>query len=133
MYSGALGYEPLCYLYYVIGTAHNKCLVKWGWDSNSLGNQPGHLGQFMYGSSDHSIIRFETDAKKVYHSLEIEEGQVKMILDMCCHTSTTSFDSFLRKCFGFYVISLPTNAYSCFHTVVIFTPKPGLFSDTRPQ
>ncbi|MDR1236311.1 MAG: hypothetical protein LBJ96_04870 [Holosporaceae bacterium] len=130
MYSGALGYRPLCYLYYVVGTAHNKCSVKWGWDSGLPGSRPGgNRGQIIVGSNGHSSVRFETNAEKVYPSLKIEKGEVKVILDICCHLQTPYL---LRKYFGFYVISVPTRSYSCFHAVVIFTPKPGLFDETAP-
>ncbi|MDR2781234.1 MAG: hypothetical protein LBB21_02120, partial [Holosporaceae bacterium] len=129
MYLALFGYESLWYLYYVVGTGHNKSLTRWCWDSGTGGI--GGIGQFNNGS-DHSVVNgFERDSKKVYNSLEIEVGEAKIILDMCCHINTFNASQ-LRKNFGLYVISIPTTSYTCFHSVAIFTPNPGLFSDDAP-
>lgn len=79
----------------------------------------------------------------IYEELSINPGEVKIILEACLDYSTayklpngnscSTVD--YSKILEFYVVRPKytyriANERTCFNSVVIFTPKPGLFSET---
>lgn len=127
------------YMYLAEGTGHNRCKLKWGIAGGWFRDTPdniGSMGVFNY-QSDHSIVRYnsrDTESSSIYQSLQIENGQLKIIVDLCLETVTDTFPT-LKK-FGLYLVSPKKqvgNSSTYFHSVIIFTPKPGLFSETPPE
>jgi hypothetical protein len=109
--------------------------MKW-WAFNDWGSAPpsrasksaksGHT--YNYITVLNGDIDTEYDAASIHKDLKIKNGEVKMILDVMLW-STTKIADYV----GFYVFKPKkdrTNGY--FHSVVIFTPKPGLFDENTP-
>jgi hypothetical protein len=79
-------------------------------------------------------------ASIIHPNLKIKDGEIKVIIE-CAIFKYTGFDYIdgrlsknvsPREAFGFWMLS-PKPIYVCyFNTVVIFTPKPGLFDDNGP-
>jgi hypothetical protein len=145
-----IGYFPIIYVHYVIGNSDGtKASVIWlkhaYTDYYSVGGRGGEtwLTDHYWGS----IVRYKTssDPSSIYPGLKIAPNEVKIIFEcaLCYHaTSNWSFsnDIFCRdvpvkKAMGFYLLSpksVSGNKEYYFSTVVIFTPKSGLFDGTPP-
>jgi hypothetical protein len=125
-------------LCYVKGVGENRAIMKW-WALNYWGAAPPSRSSICEKSGHHydyvtilnGNIGVEYDASYIYKDLKIKNGEVKMILDVMLYT-----DGKLKSAgfFGFYVFTPKKDRTSgYFHSVVIFTPKPGLFDeDTLP-
>jgi hypothetical protein len=139
----------LWYLYYIKGTGHNKCKICWCWDSGSVNTSPdsSDFNGFRNSDASFSAVVYKTgdsvNSWEIYPSLTIEEGEEKLILDSCYWAMNTAVFADgssaatvpLGRRFGLYVAtpkSPKKGGEAYFHSVVIFTPKPGLFSETRP-
>ena len=145
-----MGICPVFFIYCVKGTDHNKCKVIWSMDGHSTTESPDDikLGSFS-GTSSWSLVNSpngELNSPDVYKSLEIEKGEVKILLEFHINAlpsykfwdGTSLFSIPLPKRFGLFLISPKScrnsrNIYSYFNSVVIFNPKPGLFSETPPR
>jgi hypothetical protein len=89
-----------------------------------------HKIEFSLIKQDLNTIVNETD---IWPSLHIEEGKIKMILEVELFSQTADHANFIKN-LGFFILRpKPSCPYSFFNTVVIFTPKPGLFSETLPE
>lgn len=146
-----LGYGPSGHIYCVRGESDDKASVLWckRWNSAVVDYVPNSL-----------IIEDERDARSlinlgenvspsdIYEDLEIYEGEIKIIVEAatCCSESYKLSDGGTvvelggrSKAYGFYVYPFK-GAFSdkagesiSLNSVVIFTPKPGLFSETPPE
>jgi len=75
--------------------------------------------------------------------LKISEGEEKVIIDSNLWWRTGDKDNTgntvktSREAFKFYLVSpkvtVPCGSEAFFNSVVIFTPKPGLFDETAPS
>ncbi|MDR0968279.1 MAG: hypothetical protein LBL99_01430, partial [Holosporaceae bacterium] len=82
---------------------------------------------------------------EIYPTLSIKSGQVKIIVEVnLIYSSGYKFGDGSscgnvapNRAFGFWMLPLygrvPNGDASYFNTVVIFTPKPGLFNETKPS
>jgi hypothetical protein len=140
----------LLYLYHIKGTGHNKCKICWCWDSSYMNTSPNLSISSVFFTADKaysSVIYKEGDdvnSQEIYPSLTIEAGEEKMILDSCYWAMNTAVFADGRSAatvplgrrFGLYVaIPKPpkVGGQGYFNSVVIFTPNPGLFSESRPS
>lgn len=144
-----LGICIVFFVYYVKGTAHNKCKVIWRLDGHSTAKSPDNSPPTLFdGDSDWSIVNSsngELSSSSVYKSLTIEKDEVKILLELHFNALPSYIASngkpwgnvSLSQRFGLFLISpkscsKSSSIYSYFNTVTIFTPKPGLFSETAP-
>ena len=93
-----------------------------------------------------TVVRYKTEVppSEIYSGLKINPGEVKIIVDSCLYRNsdrmTTLEGTFPshKEAFGFYLLNPKhvdesSKSHYFFHSVIIFTPKPGLFSETNPK
>jgi hypothetical protein len=146
------GHESMSFLYYVKGLSGGKASVCWGvacWGDISEPNGKFLDGNYASASEaftvthSNSIINcgINVNPPQIYEDLQIKEGEVKMILEVSLATNDTF--TFLdgksvrtvpvQRRFGLYLAPVRSpRVWSYLKTVVIFTPKPGLFNETPP-
>jgi hypothetical protein len=144
------GLMHLYYVFYVKGTGHNRCKICWCWDSHFIGTTPDNSLRDSYGAGNERLcvvkyVSGEANSYDIYPSLTIEEGEEKVIVDLCycvtnylCNGEKMEMTS-IGRYFGLYIAS-PKRTWAkggimegYFHKIVIFTPNPGLFSETAPK
>ena len=129
-----LGYSSSGNIYCIKGFADGKACVLWArrWHSAEVTYEPSSVS--ITGRDSRSLVKLGTNVapSDIYKDLKINEGEIKIIIEAATHCYINRFDA--KKTFGFYIypfkgifewIALPS--------VVIFTPKPGLFSENPPQ
>jgi hypothetical protein len=152
------GYSVIAYLFYVKGSGDGKAGVIWMWDSSiqstfpfsgsARGSEAASDSNF---STDRFLVRYKINKnqEEIYKDLKIGKDEVKMIV----YISHRVHDNFRfadnnyvniydgKKLFDFRILSpKPIEAYPAsgagwlnyFSTALVFTPKPGLFSETKP-
>lgn len=128
-------YYGLTFLLYVKGLPDGKASVIWMWDSNTPTQPPttssstSHTTVNTYSSSTLNVKK-NVDPHEIHKDLIIKEGEVKIILQQTINYG------FSDKKIGFYLLTPTGSGYSqkCyFHTTIIFSPRPGLFSETPPS
>lgn len=105
------------------------------WDSN-IPTQPlinststSHTSLNVYSSSALNL-KTNVNPTDIHKDLVIQEGKIKIILQQVINYNLSG------NKIGFYLlnpIGRGYNKYCYFHTVTIFKPNPGLFSETPPQ
>ena len=157
------GYHTFYTIFYVKGMDNNVAGVIWAISFAGDGGEEDHtwsslngrkngvwykLSYANYGEIDRMVTKFSKNVapSQIHPNLVIQKDEVKIIVECsllyCTERSFTDGRQCsqvpFQKVFGFYVISPKYvarngNFYSFFNSVVIFTPKPGLFSETPPQ
>jgi hypothetical protein len=143
-----LGHFLSLYIYCVKGTGTNRGKCLWRWDSIYQNTAPSNSGSTIeYSNNNYAVVRYyasETDTDNIFNGLTISEGEIKIIVEvshrteLCKYADGKSVSSVpISKRFGFLILTprcpTPAKSGSHFHSVVIFTPKPGLFSETTPS
>lgn len=142
---------PWIFVYYVKGEPDGKASVIWlRYTFPQKSTKPQQIycnfktvSQYMNGS----IVNWGTNVEpsSIYPTLKINEGDAKIIVE--CHLladadSMSSNDynpsdnpeTCARKAFRLWSVTPKTaNNARYFNSVVIFTPKPGLFTETMPN
>jgi hypothetical protein len=93
----------------------------------------------------YSVVNFSTNIapSAIYPKLRINPNEKKIIVECCCcYHKENGPDTFSdgRKCqnvspreaFGLYILSPKAKGEGYFNSVIIFTPKPGLFDQNPP-
>lgn len=125
-------------LFYVKGVSSTKARIYWGVTNNGCG-YPGlrtSAGLITSGTPSWqwvTVIKVpigrDVDQSSIHEDLHIKAGEVAMIVDQAFFAAGTKS---AKKLFGFLVYN-PQPPAGCqntlFHSVVIFAPKPGLFSE----
>ena len=137
-------------IYYVTCNNEGKASVKWcqqfqfgGWGSGVNGTPQTIFIGANNLEDDRSSVRIKSNASptEIYPSFSINPGETKIIVEICAY-HTTEYQKVgggnwgsPKEEFGFFLISpKPARTQSFyFEKVIIFTPKPGLFSETPPQ
>jgi hypothetical protein len=141
-----LGHFPLGYIYYVIGEDNNTASVIWGVHFH-MDNLRAYKVECVGMSASHgySYVQYlrKQVPSKIHPKLVIKPGEVKIIVEcVCCYHHTVFSFSDGRLCsnvpakeaFGFYILSPKAKSTDgFFNSIVIFTPKPGLFDGTVPK
>ena len=120
-----------------LSTAHSKCTA------------PSQIDIYVkYDDCDFSPVRFlkNTAPKNIYPTLRIKPGEMKIIVEANIFLGSSNYTDInginqpFKKQLGLYltepkVIYSPVTAVhrTSFNSVVIFSPRPGLFSETAPQ
>ena len=138
----------------VQGTGENKCKIIWNvydniFNFSSVGyynNIPANDATNTWACSLHSRykgspikIGQEVNSNELYSDLRIKAGETKAILETCFYGRSVSA-TFVSNLFGLMLVQAPsyknlyrTNEGSYFLNYVIFTPKPGIFTETAPN
>jgi hypothetical protein len=136
-----LGHFPHGWIYYVTGLAKGNASVVWYVAFYSDG---GTIFCDIPSTNQHSgsIIKCEQDVNpsEIYKDLTIKEGEVKVLIECSLYHHSGLIRTDGRGCspreaFGFWMLTpklQSQNDCGYFNTVVIFTPKPGLFDATGP-
>ena len=149
-FSHELSHMPFFFIYYVEGLSGGRASVIWSYVSycyNAV-NPAGWLVDL--DNSNYGVVRKKTDVSPtdIYPTLKINEGEVKIIIEcpLFCRERTMSLDAYVasdsqdtraKKAFNCRLVTpkatYKTSQYGFyFNSVVIFTPKPGLFDRTPP-
>jgi hypothetical protein len=131
---GRYGYFGTMLLCYVKGVGENRAVMKWMVLNNYGATPPGRKWLIARSGHDYNFVTIlngdvgiEYDASYIHKDLKIRNGEVKMILDVMLWT-----DGSTKKAnfWGFHIFAPKKDrTYGYFHSVVIFTPNPGLFSE----
>ncbi|MDR1235733.1 MAG: hypothetical protein LBJ96_01880 [Holosporaceae bacterium] len=129
--------SPLAYVFYVRGEDNGRAGVIWMWDSGGQGSSPFSNSSVKVSAgsfaNSNRPVRYKTGApKEIYENLSIRPGEVKMIVLI---SRVSSSAAVAKKMLEFYVINpSPYGMIYLFYfaTVLVFTPNPGLFSETAP-
>ena len=143
----SVGHFLSLYIYCVVGTGNNKGKCVWRWDSGYQNTTVANSDSgTTTGNNLYAVVRYqgsETDTNNIYKGLTIKNGEMKIIVEislrtgLCKYTNGQSVSSVpISKRFGFYLITpkcpTPKGNGSHFHSVVIFSPNPDLFTTSPP-
>jgi hypothetical protein len=152
-YCHPLGHFPELMIYCVRGNADGTASLLWpfrisSWNHDTVMNTPSSLHSSSSINGRATISNGQNVVpSKIYPTLSIKPGQIKIIVEVILiYSSNYKFGdgSWCKvapnRAFGFWMLPISgrkTNAINAdtayFNTVVIFTPKPGLFSETKPS
>ena len=90
-----------------------------------------------------SIIKYKSNVlpEEIYSQLKINSGDIKILIELFSQWSASYTNNVgnkknsLKEALELYIATpkqVRTNPASFFNTVVIFTPKPGLFDPDNP-
>jgi hypothetical protein len=146
-YHMPLGHFVHGWIYYVTGLAEGNASVVWS-AAFLIDNKDPACG-IQNSQHGESIVKYKQNANpsEIYKDLRINEGEVKILVECSSMYPSKSGDRYFsdgrgcsnvspREAFGFWALtpkSQSPNGWGYFNTVVIFTPKPGLFSETGSQ
>ncbi len=148
-----LGYFIECFIHYIVGVSNGKACLKWRWQCYYRGNPPNH--DVMINRKPEYFVTLvggwdgtPTAPSEIFKDLNIKEGETKIIVEcQLRHYPKLVYFSDGRSCkqvslretFGFWALSPrydlvdDENSGALFIGTVVFTPKPGLFSETPPE
>ena len=148
-YLSVLGTAPLSYgreqyqtsyvIYYVRGEANNKASVIWEVYFENYCKADWTVYSAVNNSKKFSFVvkrKTNVNPSEITPNLKIKEGEVKIILECSMLLLQTNINT--RTAFDFLIYSprfykLSNSAHRYFFTsILIFTPKPGLFFETPP-
>jgi len=139
---------PLANIYYVKGTGNGKASCIWRaglWTNNKSVKSPKTiLHDLTFAGVNNSIISYKSDAspQEIYSQLKINSGETKILIELFSEWGESFADNIgnkknsLKEALGLHIATpkyKKTNSTYFFNSVVIFTPKPGLFDDKGPQ
>jgi len=139
---------PLANIYYVKGTDDGKASCIWRagvWTSSNSVISPKTLcHDATHAGVNNSIVKYKSNVspEEIYPQLKTNSGDEKIIIELFSQWRASFKDNSgnkknsLKEALGLYIATpkhIGTNPSSFFNTVVIFTPKPGLFDDEGPQ
>ncbi len=138
-----LSHEPWLHVFYVKGLPDGKASIIWGCLIFGNKNAPNWGYWYHDNSCIYTNLQWKTNAapESIYPSLKIQDGEVKIIIDthLYCNSSIYNKNANItskRQAFGCHLV-FPKHSSShsemFFNSVVVFTPKPGLFSETAPS
>ncbi|MDR0556106.1 MAG: hypothetical protein LBG20_03855 [Holosporaceae bacterium] len=145
-----LGYVSHGQIYAIKGNSNGTASVLWCIRFHNAYDCPSPSKIVLESSPWYSLVKILTNSipSNIYPDLQIQGTEIKIIVECAFHyvkgngykfTDGRSCDNVSPKtAFGFWVLNPPgikgSDGYgSFFHSVVIFTPKPGLFNETPPQ
>jgi hypothetical protein len=155
-----LGHFPELHISYVKGNDNGTASLVWGlymsfWNNSDarITNSPLSLRCLTRSSSNNNrpTVNYKQNVapSEIYPTLSIKSGQVKIIVEVVLiyalgykfGDGSSCKNVAPNRAFGFWMLPLsgrhtsssPNSDTAYFNTVVIFTPKPGLFSETKPS
>ena len=142
-----LGHVPYTHIYYVKGEEDGKvsCVFRLAMSNTGGVTKPSDLislDKVNVNKNNFSIskVRFlsNTQPSNIYPTLKINKGEVKIIIEtLLVRNFTWTGGASEKSVLGLYIVnprmSTNTDWRYFFNSVVIFTPKPGLFDEDGPQ
>ncbi|MDR2781753.1 MAG: hypothetical protein LBB21_04875 [Holosporaceae bacterium] len=142
-------------IYYIKGTGENIAQITWGilnfyYRNPSLRELEIITAETFRSENvfNHGAILLQKQFKKdcdtneIYSGLTIREGETKIILDVYLYVDVNFYkpngSAVNQHPWGFFIFKPQLQPYvtsghrGYFHEVEIFTPRPGLFSETHP-
>ena len=138
---------PLANIYCVKGIENGKASCMWRagvWASGTSVTSPKKLNHDMTRAGvGNSIIKYKSNVlpEEIYSQLKINSGDIKILIELFSQWSASYTNNVgnkknsLKEALELYIATpkqVRTNPASFFNTVVIFTPKPGLFDPDNP-
>lgn len=131
-------YFPHPILFCVKGLANGKAKILWLIHPDWYKTPNSYNSPWIRNSADDDThtafstikmkLQTEVNAADITPRFSIKEGEIKMILE------GFMFGPSEQARLGFSILKpRAVNEYAFYNKVVIFTPKPGLFSETPPQ
>ena len=141
------------HIFCVQGNADSTASVLWArrFHYSRTGSDPSKVGFDTTIRRTNVLNQKNKSPSKIYPTLKINPGDIKIIIECTIHYTRDEVYSFTdgrkpsnvspSEVFGLllYKLSPPktrdgiTNDALYFNSVVIFTPKPGLFDETPPR
>jgi len=137
------GHVPYTHLYYVRGEEEGKasCVFRLAVSNTGVTKPTDFISKVNVYKDNHSgsKIRFLTNTlpSNIYPTLKINKGEKKIIVETLMMRNTTWTNGAADKStVGLHLVNPPMTKYGefryMFRSVVIFTPKPGLFDEDGP-
>jgi hypothetical protein len=144
------GHSLICYVYAVKGVSDEKASVVWTKELGTHWNaiKPISINVNSKKSAVSMAYKTNSPSPEIYPELSIKNGEIKVIieLDLFCPRASLSQsgvfvfpggklvrDASAHQVFGFLLLNPPCSADALFFsTVIIFTPKHGIFSENEP-
>ena len=135
------GNMPMVYIFYVKGEANGTASCIWcrRLHTNTRPNPSATYYENYWNSSESVVNKNGTTPADIYSTLKVNSGDYKIIIETMIwgagfYKGLGNISLTRKQSLKTYMIEPRfTGNYSCLHSVVIFTPKPGLFSETAPQ
>jgi len=136
------GHNSITSMYYVKGLSDGKASCCWRtWIE--LKTSPNDMSYTCVANNDtNSPINFQTntDPSNIYPTLKINQGEVKIIVEtLIQRNKTTTYKGISDKEAMGLRLANPVGVTTSkgwihmFRSIIIFTPRPGLFSETAPS
>ena len=140
------GHMPRIAIFCVKGLADGKasCIWRSYCSVTSEANNPDTIlfgTELVDDSLNETRVKTNVNPDQIHPRLKIDEGQIKIIIEpQITHRGgklPSGKNISMKQALGFYLIT-PTvrkrdNVSSTANHVVIFSPRPGLFSETAPK
>ena len=143
LYSGfRKAYSAYTMIYYVKGEAGGKASCKWVLHiTPNTATSPNMITALAKSGASYSTVTWGTNVvpSTIYPTLTIFEGQEQIIVENMLYWNYGFSDASnfaprtAKEAFGFYLLNPKVKGTQMFfNSVLIFTPKPGLFDETGP-
>jgi hypothetical protein len=136
--------------FYVVGNADGTASVKWGVqyqfiNGSGPNTSPGTISMGVGSGDARYITRVESNVapSAICPELSINPGETKIIIENFIYFICSSYYKLVggrtwgipsREAFGFLLLTPKVQGGEFyFDSIVIFTPKPGLFDETAPS
>jgi hypothetical protein len=101
---------------------------------------------FSKADNDCYLVRFLQNnlASLIYKNLKIKKDEIKIIIECYSYFCNSANSAYTfgdgrpcknvspRDAFNFFILSPKPTQWAYFNSIIIFTPKPGLFNETPP-
>lgn len=156
MFAIKLDYDAF-FLHYIVGNSDGTASVKWGYKLSSFNwgfvvNKPSQViaeNRENYNTRSQIKMKINASPQEIHSKLKIKPNETKIIVEACIAYSiaykmdngTSCSNMPASKIFKFHLISpkytgfntQAKNDKSYFNSVVVLTPKPGLFNENPPH
>lgn len=148
-YAKSLGYVPAMMIAYIEGLDNGNahcCWRVWStYENSTTANSDMHWDIGTDSYHFHTVhLSNKASPSSIYPSLRVNPGEYKIVLEVALLTHPTwknkAGQSTTKQKYGFHLVNPRVNGdrgvadfHLCFNSVVIFTPKKGLFSETAPS
>ena len=135
-------YFPHPMMFCVKGLDDGKATILWCMHPAYYKPPNNFATPYVRTGNDNNMKRFSlvkpalntpTAPENIAKNLVIKPGEIKLIIDVAFYTEYTSIEQASQR-FGCYIYKpKPVSEKTFFNTLIIFSPRPGLFSETDPK
>ena len=132
-----IGHYPHPFICCIKGNSDGTASCLWGIVMySSFAISPETIVGGVTSGHGSSIINFRQNVKpsEIHPTLTINPGEIKILVESFLYTDDRAKRS-PKQVFGFFIINPQTNeaSHGYFNSVVIFSPRVGLFDETAPK